>query len=216
MSLWLARIPIDLRCRAARDDLADANSMHRRIMTLVPDRLGPDARHAAAVLFRVEDTASGPAVLVQAAYEPDLLRLPAGYLRTDQTGAAVRKLEPLLAALRPSMPVHYRVAANPSKRLNNNDDRTTRKPVVALGGREAELWWERKAAGHGLRLLSLHTDTRPSARANDNRMRHAITRFDGQAVVEDPDQVRAAIRAGIGRGKSYGCGLLSLAPIKTR
>jgi CRISPR system Cascade subunit CasE len=216
MSLWLARIPLDLRSRAARADIGDATSMHRRMMSLVPDGLGPDARHAAAVLFRVDDSAAGPIVLVQSAYEPDLLRLPPGYLRTDRIGGAVRKLEPLLTRLRPGLPVHYRVAANPSKRLNNNDDRTVRKPVVALAGREAEAWWERKAANHGLRLLSLHADARPSARTSSSRMRHAITRFDGQAVVDDADQVRAAVRSGIGRGKSYGCGLLSLAPIRSR
>ena len=42
-------------------------------------------------------------------------------------------------------------------------------------------------------------------------MRHAVVRFDGIGVVTDPDALRAAVLTGIGRGKSYGCGLLSLA-----
>jgi hypothetical protein len=46
MTLWLARIPLDLRSRAARDDLADATAMHRRVMTglLRPPSPGGEGR----------------------------------------------------------------------------------------------------------------------------------------------------------------------------
>lgn len=43
-------------------------------------------------------------------------------------------------------------------------------------------------------------------------MRHSLVRYDGTATVTDPDALRAAVLAGIGRGKPYGAGLLSLAP----
>ncbi|WP_425271601.1 type I-E CRISPR-associated protein Cas6/Cse3/CasE [Nocardia neocaledoniensis] len=43
-------------------------------------------------------------------------------------------------------------------------------------------------------------------------MRHVATRFDGIATIHDVDLVRSAVADGIGRGKSYGCGLLSLLP----
>jgi CRISPR system Cascade subunit CasE len=217
MSLWLARIPLDLRSRDARDDLADAAGLHRRVMSLVPDGLGPQPRQTAGVLFRVDHTPGGPVLLIQAGYEPDPLRLPAGYMRSiDGDTAGVRKLEPLLTALHAGSAVHYRVAANASKRLNNNTDRSIRGRVVALSGRDAEQWWERKAARHGMRLLSLRADAQPAARGRIDRVRHAVTRFDGHAIVEDPDVVRAAVLTGIGRGKAYGCGLLSLAPLKIR
>ncbi|MFS8202560.1 type I-E CRISPR-associated protein Cas6/Cse3/CasE [Streptomyces sp. CWNU-52B] len=42
--------------------------------------------------------------------------------------------------------------------------------------------------------------------------RHQLTRFDGQATITDPDQLRHALLHGIGRAKAYGAGLLSLAP----
>jgi CRISPR system Cascade subunit CasE len=217
MSLWLARIPLDLRSRPVRNDLADAAAMHRRVMSVLPDGLGPQARQIANVLYRLDHTADGPVLLVQSGYDPDPLRLPAGYVRAaGGEPAGVRKLEPLLNSLQAGCGVHYRLAANASKRRNNNDDRSVRGPVVALDGRAAEEWWERKADRHGMRLLSLRADAQPSARGGLSRMRHAITRFDGQAVVEDPDKLRAAVAAGIGRGKAYGCGLLSLAPIRTR
>jgi CRISPR system Cascade subunit CasE len=40
----------------------------------------------------------------------------------------------------------------------------------------------------------------------------AIT-FEGRMAVTDPDRLRAAMLAGIGPNKAYGCGLLTLAPL---
>lgn len=47
------------------------------------------------------------------------------------------------------------------------------------------------------------------------KVRHARTRFDGTAAVIDADLLRAKITEGIGRGKAYGCGLLTIAPART-
>ncbi|WP_019358604.1 type I-E CRISPR-associated protein Cas6/Cse3/CasE [Streptomyces sp. AA1529] len=38
--------------------------------------------------------------------------------------------------------------------------------------------------------------------------------FSGQLEVTDPDALRSALTQGIGRGKAYGCGLLTLAPVR--
>ncbi|MFI2633005.1 type I-E CRISPR-associated protein Cas6/Cse3/CasE [Streptomyces collinus] len=43
-------------------------------------------------------------------------------------------------------------------------------------------------------------------------MRHSLLRYDGTATVTDPDTLTAAMVHGVGRGKPYGAGLLSLAP----
>lgn len=44
------------------------------------------------------------------------------------------------------------------------------------------------------------------------RVPHTAVLFEGTATVRDPEALRAALFHGIGRSKSYGCGLLSLAP----
>ncbi|MFD6434343.1 type I-E CRISPR-associated protein Cas6/Cse3/CasE [Streptomyces venezuelae] len=41
---------------------------------------------------------------------------------------------------------------------------------------------------------------------------HHRVRFDGTATIVAPDLLRTALQKGIGRGKAYGCGLLSIAP----
>jgi CRISPR system Cascade subunit CasE len=205
VNTWLIRIALDLRNRTARQDLRDIAAVHRRVMSLMPDGIGPQPRHQAGTLFRIDQTDSGPVMLVQAALRPDPGRLPEGYGTIN-----TRDLTPLVAALRPGMLVHYRIAANASKRVWKGDQAGK---VVALSGADAEDWWQRKAKAHGLSLLTLHADAQPTARGRSSEVRHAVTRFDGRAVVRDVDLVRSAVLSGIGRGKSFGCGLLSLAPI---
>ncbi|SCG38569.1 type I-E CRISPR-associated protein Cas6/Cse3/CasE [Micromonospora coxensis] len=206
MTAWLTRIAPDLRHPAARRDLRDITAVHRRVMSLVPDDLGEQPRQQAGVLFRLDHTTAGPVLLVQTALPPDPARLPDGYGTID-----TRDVSPLLKALTTGMAVHYRIAANASKRAWKGDNAGK---VVALSGEQAEQWWQRKADAHGLGLRQLRAQPQPAARGRAVPVRHAITLFEGQAVIADADQVRAAVLAGIGRGRSFGCGLLSLAPIR--
>ncbi|MFC4018972.1 type I-E CRISPR-associated protein Cas6/Cse3/CasE [Micromonospora sp. GCM10011542] len=206
MTAWLTRITPDLRHPAARRDLRDIIAVHRRVMSLVPDDLGEQPRQHAGVLFRLDHTTAGPVLLVQTALPPDPARLPDGYGTID-----TRDVSPLLKTLTIGMAVHYRIAANASKRAWQGDNAGK---IVALSGQQAEQWWQRKADAHGLDLRQLLAQPQPSARGRAVPVRHAITLFEGHAVISDADQVRAAVLAGIGRGRSFGCGLLSLAPMR--
>ncbi|MFE0590865.1 type I-E CRISPR-associated protein Cas6/Cse3/CasE [Micromonospora echinospora] len=206
MTAWLTRIALDLRHPAARRDLRDIAAVHRRVMSLVPDGLGDQPRQQAGVLFRLDHTSVGPVLLVQTTLPPEPARLPDGY-----GTVATRDLRPLVDALTNGMAVHYRIAANASKRAWKGD---SAGKVVALSGPQAEQWWQRKAEATGLVLRHLHAQPQPAARGRAVPIRHAITLFEGQAVIADADQVRAAVLSGIGRGRSFGCGLLSLAPMR--
>lgn len=213
MSAWLTRILPDARLRAARTDLGDAVAMHQRLMSLLPDGLGDQARTQTGLLYRIDYLRTGAAaVLTQSTVQPNLNLLPAGYGTTDQ-----RLLDPLLDAITQGMPVRFRLAANASKRLWKSDGRHNAGQIVALGGTDAENWWRIRAEDrHGLQIIDLRSEALAHARGRRGKsiVTHAITRFDGTALVKDPDAVRQAVLAGIGRGKAYGCGLLSLAPAR--
>nr|MBO2475373.1 type I-E CRISPR-associated protein Cas6/Cse3/CasE [Actinomycetales bacterium] len=184
--------------------MSDPDRLHKRIMSLVPDGLGTGPRARAGVLFRVEDTQAGVQILVQTQVSPMPARLPEGYGEV-----AVKRLDGLLSRLRPGALVHYRIAANPSKRLGRQAGPRAGK-IKALRGAAAEEWWARRAARCGLSVLTVSAQSQRDVRTGSG-IRHAVVRFDGIATVTDADLVRAAVLDGIGRGKAYGCGLLSLA-----
>ncbi|WP_432105898.1 type I-E CRISPR-associated protein Cas6/Cse3/CasE [Streptomyces sp. bgisy091] len=217
MTLWLTRIVPDTSSQDARRDLAGAIGMHRRIMSLFPSDAGPDPRARFGILFRTEDTPTGPNLLIQSTHEPDTTRLP------DNYGTALaRPLDALIDAIRPGLTIRYRCAASPVRKPGA----TTRAlyklpPVVPLTGAAADEWWLRQADQSGLKPLTHHSQPLDAARgerrpanAPPQHIRHARTQFDGTAAIIDTDLLRAAIRGGIGRGKAYGCGLLSIAPAR--
>lgn len=212
MDVWLARLRLNVKSREVRRDLRDAVALHRRVMSLLPDGLGDQARHKAGVLYRLDETRQGPTLTVQAGLLPSDEKLPEGYCEF-----AVRHLTPLLKALQPGMRVHYRIAANATKRAAKSDEKHKKGQIVALSGVAAGEWWQRQATTHGLTLVTSFAQPLPQARGereDGKSVCHAVTRFDGTAIVRDPDLLREALVRGIGRGKSYGCGLLSLAPVR--
>ncbi|MFI9048868.1 type I-E CRISPR-associated protein Cas6/Cse3/CasE [Streptomyces sp. NPDC053427] len=216
-TLWLTRILPNLAAHEVRRDLANAVSMHHRLMKLFPDGIGPQARQRLGVLFRTEDNDSSPAILLQSQVRPDLNRLPATYGH-----AATKDLSPLLHALRPGLTVRYRITANAVRKPGHTTRAATGAPTaIPLTGADADQWWQRQAEENsGLHLDAAHStplDTARGTRAGDKRpVIHARTRFDGTARIKDADLLRRRILDGIGRGKAYGCGLLTLAPATGR
>jgi CRISPR system Cascade subunit CasE len=211
MSAWLVRILPDLRHADARRDLTDAVRLHQRLMRLAPQGLGEHARQQAGVLYRLDETTAGPQILVQTHAKPETAAFPDAYGRLD-----TRDLTPLLHQLRDGDVLHYRIAANTSKRLSRGAGPNEGK-VVALRGADAEQWWADRAQRNGLALRTLNAHSQPDSTGTRNgagRIRHAITRFDGIATVADTQLLRTAVLNGIGRGKSHGCGLLSIAPLE--
>lgn len=209
----LARIQLNPHSKDVQRDLRDARELHRTMMRLLPPSDDADARQAHGLLFRLEVEPHATYIHLQATstLHPD--RLPPQYGH-----AQTKDLTPMFRALRDGLGLRYRIAANPTKRTSlPPEERGKRGPVTPLTGAEADQWWLRQATKAGLHLHTLLPTPLPPARrprGQDNRpqMRHSLIRFDGTATVTDVEALTRAVLAGIGRGKPYGAGLLSLAP----
>lgn len=218
MTLWLTRLTPNLDHRDTLADLADVTRLHRRLMSLFPDNLGTSARSTAGLLFRVETAAGSVRILIQSSIQPDLNQLPHRYGH-----AVTTQLDDFLQKLTSGMTVRYRITANPSKQLPRGHSGPGHPGQrVALRGAEAEAWWRKRADQAGLTLTNVMMlprqdlvghQTSQVSKAGTREIRHAAAQYDGTATIRDLDTVRDAISNGIGRGKPYGCGMLSLAPI---
>lgn len=226
---WLTQLVLNPVHRQVYSDLGNTAALHRRVMSLVPDGLGDSPRAAAGVLFRLDtDRVSAPVLLIQTRVAPDTGRLPNGYAQ-----AHTRDMTPMLTALRPGLPVRYRFLGNAVRRCGRNSTAGSWKQAIPLRDEDAVRWWAARASTAGLNLHSLlanagdpmtayhpptrpPTDTKPAKTSGKRdrpvRVPYAATLFEGVATVSDPSALRDTLLTGIGRGKSYGCGLLSLAP----
>ncbi|MCM2387149.1 type I-E CRISPR-associated protein Cas6/Cse3/CasE [Streptomyces albipurpureus] len=221
MTLWLTRIVPSPSSREARRDLGGSDQgirLHQRMLQMFPDGVEGPARAAFGVLFRAEESPHGPQILLQSHLEPDSSRLPGSYGSVE-----TRCLDALLLNLHKGMVVNYRCVANPVRKPGT----TSREayglpPVVALSGNAAVEWWERQSNASGLEALHINAHPLAAVRGHQGskgpaakqRIQHARTQFDGTARVLDVELLREKLATGIGRGKAYGCGLLSIAPAR--
>ncbi|MYS95614.1 MULTISPECIES: type I-E CRISPR-associated protein Cas6/Cse3/CasE [Streptomyces] len=210
----LTRLVLDPRHPAAKADLADVDSLHKTLMRLVPDHIGPTPRATAGLLFRAEP-GTDPVLLVQTAHTPDLTALPTRY-----GTARTLDLTPLLNALTPGRTMRYRITAAPT--VARSAGNPTPHPVTGkrrgkithLTGDDAIAWWQRRATAAGLEPVTVSCSPRPFPRTRITRSApyFTLTQFDGLARITDTTHLTHALKNGIGRAKSYGAGLLSLAP----
>lgn len=215
--LYLSRLSLNPRSRQAQAELRDPYQMHRTLAKAFDAE--DDAQAEARCLFRVDESPRGDLiVLVQSRTEPtwDRLTAPPDYLREPP------QVKPFAPALRAGQPLAFRLRANPTKRLPHprGDEPPDGKRLgdrVGLYTEEERLaWLARKASVSGFLLLSV-TQTGESpldCQAKGRRAVFSAARFEGVLRVTDPALLLEALSGGIGAGKGFGFGLLSLAPMK--
>lgn len=226
--LYLSQLRLDPRHHLVQRALADCHALHQHLMTGLPTAATDQARAEFGVLYRIDvDRASGmPTLLVQTAARPDWTRLGASGLlreRAPEPKAIAAAYEAIAGGQR----LRFRLRANPTRRVNQSragTDAKAGKRVEVRGEDAQRAWFERKAEQSGFRVLDL--GVRPGDalgpkqggwRREDEERRKltfATVLFDGILEVTDAEQFRAALRQGIGSGKAYGFGLLSVAPVQ--
>lgn len=205
--MYLSQLVLNGRDRTVLRDLSNAHALHQRIMQAFPDEQCNNPRTDWNILFRQEPNSD--VILVQSGLEPDWSQLPKGYL----TKQAMKPFEPQTSQLEAGRIVQFRLKANPSKR-----DKQTGKIIGLLHQADQMAWLERQASQHGFSLLSANVVPTANVFGVKSKgtapIRIVTVLYQGVLQITDPGLFVAAIQQGIGRGRSYGCGLLSIAPIQ--
>lgn len=231
--MYLSRLILNTRNGTVRRELGDVQAVHRRLLTTFPARRTdePGARAQFGLLYRLDERATGaPQVLMQSREAPDCGVLPEGYLLSVPDNPGCRSVDNFYAAIAPGMLLRFRLRANPTRRvfrLRENEDPRWRGKRVEVRGEEDWLSWLcKKGETHGFTLpTSRHPAALPDVRMADegklkgnragpnggSQMTLAGVLFDGHLVVSDAERFRETLRQGIGSGKAYGFGLLSVA-----
>ena len=238
---YLSRLILDTRQRQVRRDLGNTHQLHRTVLAAFP-QLPPGtlAREQFGLLYRVEPIVGEAALLrmlVQSNTLPDWSQLPAGALGPTSDGRgnpAVRSVGEEYERIGVGASLLFRLRANPTKRLS---DRTPGRENALLGKRVALLreseqlaWLGRKGEEHGFRLLAteLSADVpavQAAAQGTERGRRPSrngvaamplcfgAVLFSGRLEVTDAERFQAALAGGIGSGKAFGFGLLSVASL---
>ena len=173
-------------------------------------------------LWRIDSLGDSRVLIIVSKKTPDLAliadRIGLSKLRPFETtdGAKLDKTldyEPFIAQIESNQIWNFRLCANPIEHKKKSPD-DKRGKIFALRTIEEQIEWVMKqGAKYGFRLkgCSIIGDSWISF----NKVRIRSVTYDGVLEVIDADAFRTALTQGIGRGKAYGCGLLTVARIKT-
>lgn len=203
--MFWAQVPAGLLDVA---DWDDPRTLHRAVMALFPASLPgaeQERRAASSILFRVDDTATGRVVLVQSLVAPTQAP-PRAKVKTVHIGTAMT----------PGTPVRFRVAVNAVTRSRRPDGKHGDAP---LPENQIDDWLTNKLTG-ALTAVTILSSTRSVYGTDRKGLKKGsltalqVDTVDGVGTVHDPDRLLELVVDGVGRAKAYGCGLLTVSPIR--
>lgn len=225
--MYLTRFEFNTARRGARALLGSPHKLHSAVEHGFPSTLagGPTADAEGRVLWRLDQQPDQQATLLYlvSPQRPDLTHLveQAGW-PTLQPGWNTRDYRPLLDRLATGQRWTFRLTANPvsSRRKTEKSTKSQRFGHVTVAQQTAWLLERTERLGFVV-PKGTHDEPDVAVRRREtlrfDRDHHTVTLatavFEGVLDVLDPVALRCALVRGIGPGKGYGCGLLTLAPV---
>jgi CRISPR system Cascade subunit CasE len=241
MELYLSRIELNPDSPDARRDLANPQELHRTLSRAFPafeeqndarsnERLTPRRRYNLLHRLEYDGRAGTTVLLVQSGVVPKWDAFANGYTKKIES----KTLHDRYSAIENGIQMIFRLHANPSKRVARSDssadarflDNEKRRRVDIRDRQGRIAWLERKGRECGFEILRLDVKepvplpgsaARGSVKFRRDRDSDQITigsvLFEGVLQVTDAERLRVALTCGVGPGKAYGFGLLSVAQI---
>ena len=189
--------------KLARDSFRDPQTVHKTLMRCFSSGLGDEPRKRVGLLWRIE-AGDVPTILMQSKAEPLFDDMPDGY-----AGIRERNIDKHIESLHDDLIVNYRAVLNPTR--NTRTGGNNRRVVIPAKARPQ--WVIERIANAGLESISEPVITGMADRhitRGRNRIPVYSVRVDGTARVSDANTLHASMRNGIGHGKAWGCGLLTV------
>jgi len=220
--MYLSRLILNPRSRQVRSELARPYEMHRTLLNAFPQgkvHVERTEEDAIGLLYRIDEDARSGALhlLVQSQQAPQWgLLAEREYLLPVTDNPVTRAVN---LQLQPGQVLAFRLRANPTKRLSAGTGNKGKR-VGIYKEEDQAAWLQRKGSQHGFRLLQIQVSRNelvkqgeaiPAAQGRAHDLKLFSVQFDGILQVVDAERFVQAIGAGIGSGKAFGCGLLSVA-----
>ena len=209
--MYLSKILLDIRHPSVRQTLRDANDMHRNLMAGFDMRSDTDAARAENhVLFRLYSRRDQMYLLVASDVKPDIPSLSARGFHTDE--ALIKDVTPLKQAFIPGRCFRFELLASPCKKVVG-DGKNSRRYFLDTPEARAE-WLRRKGEQGGFEIVQVdeigdREDICGYRRGT--KIKNSGVVFTGLLRISDPEAFWQSYSAGIGPGKAYGMGMLTLA-----
>lgn len=212
-TVYYTRFPVhvaltrsDIVKRSNQWNQNDPQFRHRAVMGLFDSIDSDHPRSNGNILFRLDRIPGVPPYfLVQSTIAPTIV--------SNLHGVEVKQIE--LGLPNTGQPVRFRLAVNAVRRTS--DKRVNPVPIYddpSTGLDGFPTWLDKKMSGalDQIEILNHTREVLTSKKNSTNRkgMSLQIDLVDAVASVNDPNMLHNMVIQGVGRAKSFGCGLLSV------
>ena len=229
--MYLTRMPINGARLGGRRLVASPYRLHAAVQAAFPPGMATrdgDGR----ILWRLDQRADEPQAFwlyIVSPEKPDLTHVveQAGWPACDCLWET-KDYQPFLGCIEAGQRWEFRLKANPVRKVR--EDKGCRPDGRVVGtiqghvtvGQQLE-WLASRAEAHGFTLrldgngnpaVVVSQRNRETFKRGSDEVTLATAVYDGELVVTDADRMRATLCQGIGRAKGFGCGLLTLAPVR--
>ena len=217
--MFLSRIAINPYLPHARDVLSNTRDLHCAVMGMfdsyVKDTHGKSTDRSAGSgvpLWRLDAAVDSLSLLVVSGEKPNTSALvnSIGWADGTDNAVVIADYDAFLDSIEAGQRYAFRVTANMVRRRNGAVTSVAASPSAKME------WIAVAAKRHGFRIINLPeiTSLTDTFTKGSGLITLDKSTVNGHLEVIDPASVRAALTAGVGRGRAYGCGLLTLAPCK--
>lgn len=214
--MYLSRIALDMANRGTMKALASPNIMHG----LVERSFSGEKQRR---LWRIDKYNEKYYLLILSMQKPHLVNLVNNIGFPDLvTPYETKSYTPLLDYLRDGQEWQFRLCANPvrsvSKEKGEPSDRGKLYAHVTIA--QQKQWLLSRAEEHGFKITDNTFDVIQTDWMNFDKgsSRHRVTIrsavFEGWLTISELERFKKTLTHGLGRAKAYGCGLLTIAPIR--
>ena len=229
--MYISRMPLNTARYAAKQLIASPYRLHAAVEKSFPPgavRSGDGGR----ILWRLDFSREGDStwLYVVSPERPDFTNIVEQAGWPTHAEWEVKDYEPLITHIAKGQEWAFRLRANPARQVYVDKGRRSNHAVVGkvMGHVTADYqlsWLEKHSERNGFALLGSSDEGHgPSCLVSQRRKEQfdhggskvtlVTAQFDGQLRVTDAQAFQRCLRQGIGRAKSFGCGLLTVAPIR--
>lgn len=217
--MYLTRMYLNGQRRHTRELLANPQMMHAAVLSSFPPG-SSTSDEGGRVLWRIDQTRDTTALYIVSPAVPSLEHLQEQAGWSQEQSWQTSDYTPMLNRVITGQKYAFRLTANPVHTVTVEDGRSRR--LAHLTPEHQLRWLLDRQEQLGVSLVD--SDDNPTATStrstrmvfNRNKRRVTIQQvtFDGILEVTAAENLRTVLTAGIGKARGYGCGLLTLAPVR--
>lgn len=216
--MYLSRIALNANLRKTMQAFASPRILHGAVEASFQDSVNEKRKR---ILWRIDRLKGVYYLLVLSEKQPDFSHIVEQFGHAGNAGQwETKNYSSLLERLKEDQVWQFRLRANPVRNSSmEKKQKTGRGKVFAhVTQIQQKQWLLNRAQTNGFLLTEdsfdvIHSEWKKFTKPGDNKhvVSLRVVDFEGLLTITDGECFRKTLLTGIGRGKAYGCGLLTIA-----